>query len=165
MFGKVADQSERRIIKLASAGFLVLDSPGDVARFRDAVPRSPTLGTGSRPTWRPRWRLLPVEQAAYLDRYAQPDEGLTDRSDSWWPAPYWDIDTGFATLLMSLTATDAGLAGCFFGVPIDRIEAFRSALAVPTQFTRSERSRSAMTTSRPARSARCAFACAPCENH
>jgi nitroreductase len=51
------------------------------------------------------------------------------------PQPYWDIDTGFAALLMWLTATDAGLAACFFGIPIEMIESFRSAFAVPPQFT------------------------------
>lgn len=50
---------------------------------------------------------------AYLDRYARPDKGFTDRSDAWWPVPYWDIDTGFASLLMLLTAVDAGLGVCF----------------------------------------------------
>src|SRR5258708_875674 len=36
---------------------------------------------------------------------------------------------------MWLTATDAGLAACFFGIPIDRIASFRSAFAVPPQYT------------------------------
>ena len=54
---------------------------------------------------------------AYLDRYALPDKGHTDRSDAFWPAPYWDIDTGFAALLMLLTVVDAGLGACFFGAP------------------------------------------------
>ena len=31
--------------------------------------------------------------------------------------PYWDIDTGFAALLMLLTAVDEGLGACFFGIP------------------------------------------------
>ena len=71
---------------------------------------------------------------AYLDRYAQPDKGFTDRSDAWWPAPYWDIDTGFAALLMLLTAVDAGLGACFFGIPAGRIGAYRAAFGVPAQF-------------------------------
>lgn len=71
----------------------------------------------------------------YLDRYAQPDKGFTDRSDAWWPAPYWDIDTGFASLLMLLTAVDAGLGGCFFGIPKDRIDAYRAEFGVPPAFT------------------------------
>ena len=53
---------------------------------------------------------------AYLERYAAPDKGWTDRSESRWPVPYWDIDTGMAALLMLLTATDNGLGGLFFGV-------------------------------------------------
>jgi nitroreductase len=70
----------------------------------------------------------------YLDRYAQPDKGFTDRSEAWWPSPYWDIDTGFASLLMLLTAVDAGLGACFFGFPVERIGAYRAAFGVPSQF-------------------------------
>ena len=55
------------------------------------------------------------DREAYLERYAAPDKGWTDRSESRWPVPYWDIDTGMAALLMLLTATDNGLAGLFFG--------------------------------------------------
>jgi nitroreductase len=117
-------------------GFLVLDSPADVVRFRDAV----------RPEEQPEnWFAANVDaplliiphsnKNAYLDRYAQPDKGFTHRSDAWWPAPYWDIDTGFASLLMLLTAVDAGLGACFFGFPIERIEAYRAAFGVPAQFT------------------------------
>ncbi len=117
-------------------GFLVLDNAGDVARFRDAVrPESDPENWFAANVEAPLVIVALSNKNAYLDRYAQPDKGFTDRSDAWWPAPYWDIDTGFATLLMWLTATDAGLAACFFGVPIDRIESFRSAFAVPSQFT------------------------------
>ena len=45
---------------------------------------------------------------AYLDRYAEPDKGWTDRDEARWPVPYWDVDTGMAALLMLLTAVDAG---------------------------------------------------------
>ena len=117
-------------------GFLVLDNPADVARFRDAV----------RPQDHPEdWFAANVEapllivplsnKDAYLDRYALPDKGFTDRSDAWWPAPYWDIDTGFASLLMLLTAVDAGLGACFFGIPVERIDAYRAAFGVPARFT------------------------------
>jgi nitroreductase len=116
-------------------GFLVLDTPADVARFRDAA----------RPAEQPEnWFAANVDapllivphsnKDAYLDRYAQPDKGFSDRSDAWWPSPYWDIDTGFASLLMLLTAVDAGLGACFFGIPIDRIDAYRAAFGVPAHF-------------------------------
>jgi nitroreductase len=64
----------------------------------------------------------------YLDRYAEPDKGWTDRDENRWPVPYWDVDTGMAALLLLLSAVDNGLGACFFGVqPQDRagvLEAF-----------------------------------------
>jgi len=53
---------------------------------------------------------------AYVDRYAEPDKGWTDRDETRWPVPYWDIDTGMAALLILQTAVDAGLGALFFGV-------------------------------------------------
>ena len=70
-------------------------------------------------------------KAAYLDRYAEPDKGWTDRNEARWAAPYWDIDTGMAALLILLTVVDKGLGACFFGLPPDRIDAFRRAFGVP----------------------------------
>ncbi len=68
---------------------------------------------------------------AYLDRYAEPDKGWTDRDEAHWPVPYWDVDTGMAALLMLLTAVDEGLGGCFFGVPAEGVGALRDAFDVP----------------------------------
>jgi nitroreductase len=139
--GELVDRIVRNGLRAPSAGFsqgwgfLVLDNPADVARFREAA----------RPDDRPEdWFAANVDapllivshsnKDAYLDRYALPDKGFTDRSDAWWPAPYWDIDAGFASLLMLLTAVDAGLAGCFFGLPAERIDAYKAAFGVPEQF-------------------------------
>ncbi|MEZ5093623.1 nitroreductase family protein [Nocardioides sp.] len=116
-------------------GFLVLEGSDQVARFRDAC--TPAQDAD-------RWFAANVEaplvvvphsnKSAYLDRYAEQDKGFTDRSDAWWPAPYWDIDTGFASLMMLLTAVDADLGACFFGIPVDRIDVFRDAFGVPAEF-------------------------------
>ncbi|HSU00419.1 MAG TPA: nitroreductase family protein, partial [Geodermatophilus sp.] len=65
---------------------------------------------------------------------AEPDKGWTDRDESRWPVPYWDVDAGMASLLMLLTAVDEGLGACFFGVPGDRVTAFRRAFGVPDEF-------------------------------
>jgi nitroreductase len=117
-------------------GFLVLETPDDVARFRAAVrPDEQADGWFAANVEAPLLIVPLSNKDAYLDRYAQPDKGFTDRSDAWWPAPYWDIDTGFASLLMLLTAVDAGLGACFFGIPIERIEAFRKAFDVPPRYT------------------------------
>lgn len=138
---EVTDRVVRNGLRAPSAGFsqgwgfLVLDSQDDVARFRDAVrPESDPEDWFAANVEAPLVIVALSNKDAYLDRYAQSDKGFTDRSDAWWPAPYWDIDTGFAALLMWLTATDAGLAACFFGLPVGRIESFRSAFGVPQQF-------------------------------
>jgi nitroreductase len=65
----------------------------------------------------------------YLDRYAEPDKGWTDRDPARWPVPYWYVDAAFATLLVLLTAVDAGLGALFFGV--FRPDAVRAAFGVP----------------------------------
>lgn len=68
---------------------------------------------------------------AYLERYAEPDKGWTDRDAARWPVPYWDVDTGMAALLMLLTAVDEELGGLFFGVPVEALDAVRAALDIP----------------------------------
>ena len=68
---------------------------------------------------------------AYLDRYAEPDKGWTDRDLARWPIPYWDVDTGMAALLALLAAVDEGLGALFFGVPAPAHGAVRRALGIP----------------------------------
>jgi nitroreductase len=140
---EVIDRIVRNALRAPSAGFsqgwgfLVLDNPADVARFRAAVrPQdSPAEDWFAASVDAPLLIIPHSNKDAYLDRYAQPEKGHTDRSDAWWPAPYWDIDTGFASLLMLLTAVDAGLGACFFGIPVERIGAYREAFGVPHLFT------------------------------
>ena len=67
----------------------------------------------------------------YLDRYAQPDKGWTDRSEDHWPVPYWDIDTGMAALLILQTAVDEGLGAVFFGIDKDKWPTLREEFGVP----------------------------------
>jgi nitroreductase len=75
------------------------------------------------------------DKETYLDRYAEPDKGWTDRDEARWPVPYWDIDTGMATLLVLLGAVDRDLGACFFGVPREHWPALRTAFAVPERLT------------------------------
>ena len=77
--------------------------------------------------------LLWTSQEAYLDRYAEPDKGWTDRDPERWSAPYWFVDAGMAVMAALLTATDAGLGACFFGVPTGRIAAVRETFGVPAE--------------------------------
>ncbi len=70
----------------------------------------------------------------YLDRYAEPDKGWTDRDEARWCAPYWFVDTGMAVLLMLQTAVDEGLGACFFGIPVERIQAVKDEFGVPAAY-------------------------------
>lgn len=116
-------------------GFLVLDGTDDIARFRQAAtPETEPENWFAATFEAPLVVVACSNKDAYLDRYAQADKGFSDRSDAWWPAPYWDIDTGFAALLMLLTAVDHGLGACFFGIPKTRIDAVHEAFGIPQEF-------------------------------
>jgi nitroreductase len=125
-------------IRAPSAGhtqawrFLVLD---DITS-RDLF-WSVTTEDGSSNSWLDRLRTAPAliiffsDRQAYLDRYAEPDKGWTDKDPDRWPVPYWHIDTGMAAMILLLAAQDEGLAACFFGVPKDRWAALFEAFHVP----------------------------------
>lgn len=68
----------------------------------------------------------------YLDRYAEPDKGWTDRDEARWPVPFWDIDAGMAGLLALLTVVDQGLGAVFTGVFPQ--ETFKEEFKVPTGY-------------------------------
>jgi nitroreductase len=105
-------------------GFLVLEDPADRERFWAAA----TPPTQVWQQWLENMRHAPLiivphsNKGVYLDRYAEDDKGWADRDENRWPVPYWDIDTGCASLLMLLTAVDEGLGACFFGIPPDRTD-------------------------------------------
>jgi nitroreductase len=75
--------------------------------------------------------LVWTSEEAYLDRYAEPDKGWTDRDPSRWSAPYWFVDAGMASMAALLSAVDQELGACFFGIPTDRISAVRERFQVP----------------------------------
>jgi nitroreductase len=118
-------------------GFLVLDTPEDRARFWAATSPEPEATN----SWIDGMRRAPLiivphsNRDIYLSRYAEADKGWTDRDEARWPVPYWDVDAGFASLLMLLGVVDAGLGACFFGVPPERFGAYREAFGVPAEFT------------------------------
>jgi nitroreductase len=71
---------------------------------------------------------------AYLDRYAEPDKGWTDRDESRWGAPYWHIDAAFAAMLMLLSAIDEGLGALFFGLYPPTTPAFKGEFGIPEEW-------------------------------
>ena len=110
--------------------FVVLSSPDACDRFWAA-----TMEPGDD-AWLRRLRQAPAlvlclsDKDAYLDRYAEPDKGWTDRDEAHWPTPYWHVDTGMAAMILLLAAHDAGLGACFFGVPAEAIAAVRDEFGV-----------------------------------
>ncbi len=114
-------------------GFLVLEDEADRNGFWEAI------HTEDWP-YPPELRAAPLvivtlsNKSVYLDRYAEADKGWTDRSEAHWTAPYWDIDTGMAALLILLGAVDRGLGALFFGFAPERIAPFREAFGVPDSF-------------------------------
>ncbi len=153
--GQVLAETLDHAVRAPSAGFsqgwdfVVLTEADDRLRFWSATAVDPVAETTVDPTagatadpgrpdgWLRGVSAAPVlvvccaDPGAYLERYAEPDKGWTDRDPKRWPIPYWDVDVGMAALLMLLTAVDHDLGALFFGVPGDRHESVRSAFGIP----------------------------------
>ena len=131
----------RNATRAPSAGFsqgwafVLLDQPDDVRRYWEATTDPRQLAEPD--TWLQGMLRAPVivvpcsSKAAYLDRYAAPDKGWTDRDEARWPMPFWHMDAAMASLLILQTAVDEGLGALFFGIPADRVDAVRRELAIP----------------------------------
>lgn len=135
----VVDELLELAIRAPSAGFsqgwqfVVLDDDDSRETFWSAAteparePDSWLRGLKTAPTL----VLALSDRDAYLDRYAEADKGWDDRSEAHWPVPYWDVDTGMASMLILLGAVDRGLASCFFGVPVEAHDRVKGALGIP----------------------------------
>ena len=133
----VARESLDRILANAvrgpSAGFsqgqafIVLTAGEDLKRFWEAADLAVQDSVTDAPLV-----IVPLScKRAYLDRYALPDKGWTDRDEARWPVPFWHIDTGMATLLILQTAVDEGLGAVYFGIVPEQVQPFRDAFGVP----------------------------------
>ena len=106
--------------------FLVL-SGEDLERFWEVAGNATLPSVTTAPLI-----VVPLSsKRVYLDRYAQPDKGWTDRDEARWPVPFWHIDTGMATLLILQTVVDEGLGAVYFGIVPERVDAFREAFGIP----------------------------------
>lgn len=116
--------------------FLVFDGPDETKRFWEATP---WLKVGFLDGARVAPLILvPVAHSrAYVERYLSADKvAVGRRSADDFPAPYWFIDSGMASMLVLLTAIDEGLGAFYFSIgPTSReIPQFRSALGVPETY-------------------------------
>jgi len=133
----VAKESLDRILGNAvrgpSAGFsqgqsfLVLTEPEDRERFWSVAGEAVAESAQTAPVV-----IVPMScKRIYLDRYAEPDKGWTDRDEARWPVPFWHIDTGMAALLILQTVVDEGLGAVYFGIVPEAVQPFRDAFGVP----------------------------------
>ena len=107
--------------------FLVLADAADRAKFWDVAGLAVSGSARTAPLV-----IVPFScKRVYLDRYAQPDKGWTDRDEARWPVPFWHIDTAMATLLILQTVVDEGLAAVYFGIVPEQVAPLRSAFGVP----------------------------------
>jgi nitroreductase len=127
------DRILRNAVRGPSAGFsqgqafLVLTGEEDLRRFWAVTGEAPDEPLRAAPVV-----IVPMSsKRVYLDRYALPDKGWTDRDEKRWPVPFWHIDTGMAALLILLTVVDEGLAALYFGIAPEAVQPFREAFGVP----------------------------------
>ncbi|MGY0235046.1 nitroreductase family protein [Longispora urticae] len=146
---EVVDKIMASALRAPSAGltlgwaFLALIDRADRDRLwqfaPNQVPHTPTMRDAP---------LIVVPMAckeAYVQRYAEPSRGGLSEED--WPAPYWFIDAGMASLSMLLTAVDEGLGAFFFwllpsvadlgtpGTTTKHLDAFRTEFGVPPEYS------------------------------
>jgi nitroreductase len=107
--------------------FLLLTEPADRKRFWAIAGAAVSESAQTAPAV-----IVPMScKRVYLDRYAQPDKGWTDRDEARWPVPFWHIDTGMAALLILQTVVDEGLGAIYFGIVPEAVQPFRDAFGVP----------------------------------
>jgi nitroreductase len=107
--------------------FLLLTEPADRERFWEIAGAAVNASAQTAPAV-----IVPMScKRVYLDRYAQPDKGWTDRDEARWPVPFWHIDTGMAGLLILQTVVDEGLGAIYFGIVPEAVQPFRDAFGVP----------------------------------
>jgi nitroreductase len=107
--------------------FLVLTDAADRERFWAVAGAAIAPSAQTAPLV-----IVPMScKRVYLDRYAQPDKGWTDKDEARWPVPFWHIDTGMAALLILQTAVDEGLGAVYFGIVPEAVARFRSSFGVP----------------------------------
>lgn len=139
----IVDRMLKHATHAPSAGFsqgwafLRLDTPDSVAGFWTSTSPDPDASN----TWLDGMRTAPVvivpmsNKSAYLERYAEPDKAPADGQEHRWLIPYWHTDVAMASLLILQTAVDEGLGACFFGIPRERLDTFRTTFGVPDDYT------------------------------
>jgi nitroreductase len=70
-----------------------------------------------------------TSEAAYRERYSEPDKLQPDGSVIEWPVPYWYLDIGCSVMILLLAVVDEGLAAGYTGT--QRIDDLKDLLGIP----------------------------------
>lgn len=131
-------------LRAPSAGYsqgyslLVLEEEDELEQFWEVHNPSPPGGwtadilAGVRKA--PTVIAVLVSKDVYLDRYAEPDKGFTERDEARWSVPYWYVDGGCVSLLILLAAVSEGLGALLFGFEPEDVLAFRQVFGVPDSY-------------------------------
>lgn len=72
-----------------------------------------------------------TSEAAYHERYREPDKLDREGQERPWPIPYWFVDAGCSLMLLLLAAVDEGLAAGFLGLDEGGRERLKVVLGIP----------------------------------
>jgi nitroreductase len=126
------------VVRAPSAGFsqglrLVVVTDPETRRAVAVAGAEEELAQKGRPRWKaaaPVHVVVLTREDDYHDRYRSPDKlAITGGREIDWPAPYWYVDAGAATMALMLAAIDEGLDTAIFGVTDH--DALQRALGLP----------------------------------
>ncbi|MGL6280310.1 MAG: nitroreductase family protein [Gaiella sp.] len=135
----VLERIMRRARSAPSAGFsqgvrfVVVTEPATRARIAELADEPFYVEHGYEP-WisrAPAHVVVALREQDYHDRYTEPEK-LEDGEEMEWPAPWWWVDAGKATMLLLLAIADEGLgAGLFTLYPRASNDLLREELGMP----------------------------------
>ena len=111
-------------------GFIIVTDPDVRSAIADLSDEPEYVAAGFDP-WisnAPAHIVVCISEAAYHQRYREPDKVDADGNEIDWPVPFWWIDAGAALMVVLLAAVDEGLAAGFLGSDPDRL---RRLLQIP----------------------------------
>lgn len=119
--------------------FLVFDGREETAKFwKHLDSQSGANVVGNNEVANAPLVIVPFAHSkAYVRRYLEPDKiRVGRRTEQDWPAPYWFVDTAFASMLILLTAVDSKLGGFYFsiGPTSASVAPFRRAFGIPEEY-------------------------------
>jgi nitroreductase len=126
------------VVWAPSAGFsqglrIVVVTDPDTRRRIASAAKEDELAAQGRQRWKaaaPVHMVVLTREDDYHDRYRRQDKlQLTGGREIDWPAPYWYVDAGAATMALMLAAIDEGLDTAIFGVT--DVQALRETLGLP----------------------------------